>query len=366
MNNVIKVRNITKVYHDTVVLESINLDVNSGEFLTLLGPSGCGKTTLLRLISGFEEPTAGSIMINGRDVKGLPPHLRDVNTVFQSYALFPHMTVYENIAFGLKCKKLPKTEIADRVQEALAMVRLEKLAGRRPAQLSGGQQQRVAIARAVVNKPLVLLLDEPLSALDYSLRKNMQIELKSLQRKLGITFILVTHDQEEALSMSDRVVIMDEGIIQQVGTPRQIYESPNSLHVAKFIGEANIFETEVLSVSENHLQLRIEGKIFTLSNKRGAKLGQSVYMLVRPEDLRAWDKSEIIDREDKDELIQATVEQVIYKGSTVDLILRTASGKRLSATEFFDEDDEDLDYKINETVWVEWMPGWEVILPYDE
>ena len=189
--------------------------------------------------------------------------------------------------------------------------------------------------RDVVNKPLVLLLDEPLSALDYSLRKNMQIELKSLQRKLGITFILVTHDQEEALSMSDRVVVMDEGVIQQVGTPRQIYESPSSLHVAKFIGEANIFETEVLSVSEDHLQLRIEGKAFTLRNKRGAKPGQSVYMLVRPEDLRAWDKSEIVDREDKDDLIQATVEQVIYKGSTVDLILRTPSGKRLSATEVF-------------------------------
>ena len=359
---IIEINNINKHFHDDQVLRDINLSINAGEFLTILGPSGCGKTTLLRLISGFETIDSGQIKIAGQDIKGVPPNERNVNTVFQSYALFPHMTIFENVAFGLRCKRESESKIKDKVMRALTTVKLAELAMRKPHQLSGGQQQRVAIARAAVNKPLVLLLDEPLSALDYSLRKNMQIELKSLQQQLGITFVLVTHDQEEALSMSDRIVVMDHGVIEQIGTPREVYEEPANLSVAKFIGESNIFDTEVLSVSDEHVEVRIEGKLFTLDNERKAKPGQSVDVLVRPEDLKAWDKTEIVDK-NIDALIPAVVEQVIYKGSTVDLILKTESGKRLSATEFFDEDDERLDYNMGEKVWVEWMLGWEVLLP---
>src|SRR3990167_4062040 len=246
-NNVVELRGVHKAIYGHDILHDINLEVREGEFLTLLGPSGCGKTTLLRLISGFEEPTQGSILIDNKNVIGLPPHQRHVHTVFQSYALFPHMTVFENVAFGLRCQHVPSQEIQTRVADVLKMVKLEKYAERKPNQLSGGQQQRVAIARAAVNRPLVLLLDEPLSSLDYRLRKTMQIELKQLQRKLGITFIFVTHDQEEALSMSDRVVVMQEGYIEQIGTPSEIYEEPCTLQVAKFIGEANIFDATIIT-----------------------------------------------------------------------------------------------------------------------
>ncbi|OGT06174.1 MAG: putrescine/spermidine ABC transporter ATP-binding protein [Gammaproteobacteria bacterium GWF2_41_13] len=363
-DNVVEIRNLYKSFQDEEVLTNINLDIKQGEFLTLLGPSGCGKTTLLRLISGFETLSRGSITINGRSVVGVAPEHRHVNMVFQNYALFPHMTVFENIAFGLKCKKVATAEIEDRVAEILRTVKLEKLKNRKPHQLSGGQQQRVAIARAVVNRPLVLLLDEPLSALDYRLRQNMQIELKALQRTLGITFVLVTHDQEEALSMSDRVVVMNDGCIDQVGTPRNVYEKPSSLYVAKFVGETNIFTAEILAVNNKKMQVEIEGLPFTVNNDKDYQVGQKICIVVRPEDLRSWDNTEV---DDTAGMIPATVEQVIYKGSTVDLILRTQkTGKRLSATEFFNEDDENLDFKLGESVWVEWMAGWEVVLPYEE
>lgn len=362
--NVVEIHDVYKYFNDQEVLTRIHLDIKSGEFLTLLGPSGCGKTTLLKLISGSEDPSSGTIFINGKNVSGVAPEHRHVNMVFQNYALFPHMTVFENIAFGLKCKKIQKAEIEERVNHILQIVKLERLRNRKPHQLSGGQQQRVAIARAVVNKPLVLLLDEPLSALDYRLRRNMQIELKSLQRQLGITFVLVTHDQEEALSMSDRVVVMNDGFIEQVGSPRSVYEKPNSLYVANFVGETNMFNTEVIAADEKKMQVEIEGLIFTLNNEKGFRVGQKVSVVVRPEDLRSWDNTEV---DDKTGMIPAMVEQVIYKGCTVDLILRTHhSGQRLSATEFFNEDDENLDFKRGESVWVEWMLGWEVVLPHEE
>lgn len=361
-DNVIELRGVSKSIHDHQILYDINLEVRNGEFLTLLGPSGCGKTTLLRLISGFEEPTTGKIFINGKDVDGLPPHLRHVHTVFQSYALFPHMTVFENVAFGLRCQKLPRQEITDRVTEVLKIVKLEKYAQRKPEQLSGGQQQRVAIARAVVNRPLVLLLDEPLSSLDYRLRKTMQIELKQLQRKLGITFIFVTHDQEEALSMSDRVVVMNEGGIEQVGTPRQVYEKPQSLSVAKFIGEVNIFDCEVLDIDGKKITVEIFGKQRIIKSSREFNIGDKAYILVRPEDLRVWDNSEVDDTSD---MHPGVVEEVIYKGSTVDLMVRLSNGKLVAATEFFDEDDDRLEYAIGEGVWATWLSGWEVILPYE-
>lgn len=360
--NLIEIRGVSKSFHEHSVLHNVNLEVRDGEFLTLLGPSGCGKTTLLRLISGFEEPTSGTIYLDGKDLAGVPAYERHTNTVFQSYALFPHMTVFDNVAFGLRCKNTPKEEIDERVFEALRMVKLEQYARRKPHQLSGGQQQRVAIARAVVNKPLVLLLDEPLSALDYRLRKSMQLELKQLQKQLGITFIFVTHDQEEALSMSDRVVIMHEGIVEQVGTPREVYEEPYNLTVAKFIGEANIFDTKILAADDNDLQVEIEGKTFTLKNRRKYTVEQTIYTVVRPEDLQVWSPSEV---DDTDNMFPAVVEEVIYKGSTVDLMIRLMSGKRLAATQFFNEDDEKLDFTAGENVWVHWYPGWEVILPHE-
>jgi spermidine/putrescine transport system ATP-binding protein len=361
-NNIIELRGVTKSIHNHSILHGINLEVRNGEFLTLLGPSGCGKTTLLRLISGFEDPTTGAIYINGKDVSGLPPHLRHVHTVFQSYALFPHMSVYENVAFGLRCQKLPAAEIETRVAEVLKTVKLEKFASRKPDQLSGGQQQRVAIARAVVNRPLVLLLDEPLSSLDYRLRKTMQIELKQLQRKLGITFIFVTHDQEEALSMSDRVVVMHDGYIEQVGTPRQVYEAPENLTVAQFIGEANIFDSEILAVNGKQLTVDIQGKKREIKSNRSFSAGQKVHILVRPEDLRVWGQSEVTDSSD---MYPGVVEEVIYKGTTVDLMVRLANNQLVAATEFFDEDDEKLEYSIGEPVWATWLSGWEVILPHE-
>lgn len=361
--NIIELKNVSKRFGEYQALHATDLTICNGEFITLLGPSGCGKTTILRLISGLEKPDTGRIYINGRDVTNMPPEDRHLNMVFQSYALFPHMTVFENVAFGLRCKKVSKSEILRRVNEILKMVRLDQLAERKPDQLSGGQQQRVAIARAVVNEPIVLLLDEPLSALDYNLRKKMQLELKQLQQRLGITFIFVTHDQEEALSMSDRVAVMDEGRIEQLGTPNNIYEEPTNIFVAKFIGEINIFDTKIATVNNGKLTLEIEGKKFELSNKRNFAAGDQVHVVVRPEDIEVWGENEI---EDTSDTLPGTVEHVIYKGSTVDLFVRLPGGQRILATEFFNEDDEKLDYHRTEKVWINWVPGWEVILPYEE
>jgi len=361
-SNVVELRNVSKSIHGHDILYDVNLQVKNGEFLTLLGPSGCGKTTLLRLISGFDEPTIGKVFINGKDVSGLPPHLRHVHTVFQSYALFPHMTAFENVAFGLRCQKRPLNEIKERVNEVLKIVKLEKYANRRPEQLSGGQQQRVAIARAIVNRPLVLLLDEPLSSLDYRLRKTMQLELKQLQRKLGITFLFVTHDQEEALSMSDRVVIMHEGGIEQIGTPRQVYEEPSSLTVAKFIGEVNIFNGTVIAINNDEITLRVEKKSHIIKGNYPYQIGQSIHVLVRPEDLRVLNASEI---EETKDMHPGIVEEVIYKGTTVDFMVRLTNHQLVAATKFFNEDDERVEYTIGERVWTHWLPGWEVLLPHE-
>src|SRR3990167_1646756 len=360
--NVVELQGVYKTIHDQAILHDITLEVRHGEFLTLLGPSGCGKTTLLRLISGFEEPSQGKIFINGKDVSGLPPHRRHAHTVFQSYALFPHMTVFDNVAFGLRCQRRPHPEIHSRVTEALKMVKLETYGNRKPHQLSGGQQQRVAIARAVVNRPLVLLLDEPLSSLDYRLRKTMQIELKQLQRKLGITFIFVTHDQEEALSMSDRVVVMHEGGIEQIGTPRQVYEKPENLTVAKFIGEVNIFDSTIVAIDDKKVTVDIQGKHRTAKTARHFEIGELVHAHVRPEELRVWGQTEV---EDATDMFPGVVEEVIYKGTTVDLMVRLSTNQLVAATEFFDEDDDRLEYAIGETVWATWVSGWEVILPHE-
>ncbi|MDR0453407.1 MAG: spermidine/putrescine ABC transporter ATP-binding protein PotA [Deferribacteraceae bacterium] len=356
----IDLQNITKSYDNLKVLKNINLSINNGEFLTLLGPSGCGKTTTLRLIAGFETPDSGKIIINGHNVVGLPPHKRSVNTVFQSYALFPHMTVFNNVAFGLKMSKVPGPEINDRVMEALKMVKLAPYASRKPVQLSGGQQQRVAVARAVVNKPLVLLLDEPLSALDAKLRFEMQEELKQLQQKLKITFVLVTHDQEEALSISDRVVVMNEGVIQQIGSPRNVYEEPANLFTAQFVGDINIFDAQVVDIQDGVVIADVEGYRCAVDNKRPMSMGETFKLLLRPEDMRVEKLSE---EPDTVGLLVGNVEIKTYKGATLDSVIVLENGKRVMASEFFDEEDEDFDYHIDEKVSIGWVKGWEVILP---
>ncbi|HVT62490.1 MAG TPA: polyamine ABC transporter ATP-binding protein, partial [Legionellaceae bacterium] len=278
----IQIKDLQKSYGAVEILKHLSLNVFRGEFLTLLGPSGCGKTTLLRLISGFEQPSSGQILINGTCVNNMPPQQRDVHTVFQSYALFPHLSVFENVAFALRCRGVAEIEIKDRVQDSLALVQLQSFGPRRINQLSGGQQQRVAIARAVINRPQVLLLDEPLSSLDYNLRKTMQYELKQLQKTLNMTFIFVTHDQEEALSMSDRIVVLKHGVIEQIGTPRQIYETPRNLSVAQFIGETNCFDVIVDAMDEDIL-VHVESVPIQCKKIPNSNVGDKFHLIVRPE-----------------------------------------------------------------------------------
>ncbi len=353
--------NVSKSFGSQQVIDNLCLDILKGEFLTLLGPSGCGKTTVLRLIAGLETCDSGTILINGRDQTRLPACDRDVNTVFQSYALFPHMNVFDNISFGLKLKKIPARQIQERVKETLALVKLAGMDNRPISQLSGGQQQRVAIARAIVNQPLILLLDEPLSALDYKLRKQMRLDLRHLHRKLGITFVFVTHDQEEALTLSDRVVVMHNGSIQQTGTPKEIYETPVNLFVADFVGESNIFDARVTSTTGPDMEIRIQGVSKTVQNRRGFKKDQAVKVLLRPEDMTVERTKDQCHRG----FLPGQVKEMIYKGTTVDLIIRLDNGQDIFVTEFFNEDDQDIFYDVNERVCVSWIKGWEVTLPHE-
>ena len=285
----VQLQNITKVFPGGVTaVDNINLEIPQGEFFTLLGPSGCGKTTTLRMIAGFEMPTSGEIFIEGKEMGKVQPNRRPVNTVFQNYALFPHLTVEQNVAFGLRLKRVPAAESQRRVQEALEMVQLPGMEKRKPSQLSGGQQQRVALARALVNEPAVLLLDEPLGALDLKLRKAVQLELKQLQSELGITFIYVTHDQEEALTMSNRIAVMSHGLIQQMGAPREIYEYPTNRFVADFIGETNFVDGTVLEVGE-FAKVQVDG-IWMLGAMGNIRVtpGQKVTLAIRPEKMNLY------------------------------------------------------------------------------
>ncbi|MGN1317564.1 MAG: ABC transporter ATP-binding protein [Lachnospirales bacterium] len=283
-NVIVSIKNVNKIYDGgNHVVKNLNLDVYEGEFLTLLGSSGCGKTTTLRMIAGFEEITSGNITVEGVDIADKEPYERNVNTVFQSYALFPHMTIYDNVAYGLKMKKVSKAEIAKRVPEILELVQLGGFEHRYPSQLSGGQKQRVAIARALINNPRVLLLDEPLGALDLKLRKQMQLELKRLQRKLNITFIYVTHDQEEALSMSDRIAIMNNGVLEQIDVPEKIYEDPQTQFVATFIGETNIFEGCVNYTDEKDIHVMLECGHVVARGDRSFSPNEMVVISIRPE-----------------------------------------------------------------------------------
>lgn len=363
LSPLVQLAGIRKCFDGKEVIPQLDLTINNGEFLTLLGPSGCGKTTVLRLIAGLETVDSGRIMLDNEDITHVPAENRYVNTVFQSYALFPHMTVFENVAFGLRMQKTPAAEITPRVMEALRMVQLETFAQRKPHQLSGGQQQRVAIARAVVNKPRLLLLDESLSALDYKLRKQMQNELKALQRKLGITFVFVTHDQEEALTMSDRIVVMRDGRIEQDGTPREIYEEPKNLFVAGFIGEINMFNATVIErLDEQRVRANVEGRECNIYVNFAVEPGQKLHVLLRPEDLRV---EEINDDNHAEGLI-GYVRERNYKGMTLESVVELENGKMVMVSEFFNEDDPDFDHSLDQKMSINWVESWEVVLADEE
>ncbi|BBM84292.1 spermidine/putrescine ABC transporter ATP-binding protein PotA [Candidatus Uabimicrobium amorphum] len=354
---IIELKNVSKSFGNDKVLHNINLDISNGEFLTLLGPSGCGKTTILRLIAGFENPSDGEIFLNGEKINAIPANKRNVCTVFQNYALFPHMNVFDNVAFGLRIKNLNAEEIKTKVDAVLKMVKLENFAQRKPHQLSGGQQQRVAIARAVVNDPLVLVLDEPLSALDYKLRKDMQIELKELQRRLGITFIFVTHDQEEALSMSDRIVILNNGNIEQIGSPQQIYEMPQSLFVAQFIGEANVLTGHIEEVQDDFIKVQIAQSCYQFHYTHSKlQKNDKVNVILRPEDLQIY-----LDNAEKTHCLSGKITNIVYKGATVDLRVALENDNVVTISEFFD-DSRHQKFVVNQTIQIGWADGVEVIL----
>lgn len=322
MSYIVEIDNVNKIYGTNHVVKDLNLKVEEGEFLTLLGSSGCGKTTTLRMVAGFEEPTSGSIRVEGESIEEKQPFERNVNTVFQSYALFPHMTIFDNIAYGLKIKKVPKKEIGERVRKMMELVQLEGFEKRYPGQLSGGQKQRVAIARALINRPRVLLLDEPLGALDLKLRKQMQLELKRLQKKLNITFIYVTHDQEEALTMSDRIAIMHNGILDQIGTPTEIYEQPATKFVATFIGETNIFDGTILNIDRTKIGVNIENGHIT-GTGNDFKEGEYISVSVRPEKMK-FSQTPV-----PDFILSAQVKDYIYVGSVIKCIVQLPNGNEL-------------------------------------
>lgn len=305
-NNILQLKNITISFNKEIIVENLNLSICDGQFVTLLGPSGCGKTTTLKIIAGFLTPDSGEVFFNNKNITNLPPHKRNINTVFQNYALFPHLNVFENIAFGLKIQKLSKSEIKNRVNSILKTMNLEGFERRKPAQLSGGQQQRVALARALVNRPKVLLLDEPLSALDVNLKSQMRLELKQMQTNLKTTFIYVTHDQEEALTMSDTVVVMNEGVVQQIGSPEKIYNEPKNAFVADFIGQSNILNGTMLS----DYKVSFAGKVFDCVDK-GFKTKQPIDILIRPEDIQIVDKSEA--------KFVGKVDSIVFKGAHYEL-----------------------------------------------
>ena len=324
---IVQLRGVAKRFGSFNAVERVDLDIPTNAFFALLGPSGCGKTTLLRMIAGFEQPTEGQILIDGQDMSRVPPNRRPVNMVFQSYAVFPHMTVEENVAYGLKVSGTPEAEIGPRVAEALAMVRLDGFAARKPDQLSGGQRQRVALARALVKRPKVLLLDEPLSALDKKLREEMQLELVRLQHEVGITFIVVTHDQDEALSMADRIAVMSKGRIMQLAAPRELYEQPNCRFVAGFIGAMNLFDVEVRGVADGRARVH-NPALGTFDVPYTGTAPATATLAVRPEKIRlalAEPSGVLVS-------IGGTIEQLAYFGNVSHVYVRTADGQRMSCT----------------------------------
>jgi spermidine/putrescine transport system ATP-binding protein len=375
---------VTKRFGDFVAVDDLVLQIKDGEFFSLLGPSGCGKTTTLRMIAGFEQPTSGQISIHGQQVAGVPAHRRPVNTVFQSYALFPHMTVAQNVAFGLEMQKVPGAEIKRRVAEALELVQLPRLGGRKPGQLSGGQQQRVALARALVNRPQVLLLDEPLGALDMKLRKAMQLELKQIQSEVGITFIYVTHDQEEAITMSDRIAVMHDGLVQQVGEPWEIYEHPANRFVADFIGETNFVDGQIVDLN-GFATVNVKGKrVLASTEGRDLQMQQRVTLAIRPEKVSIYprgrvnllksgldpeetvkvlsgaltnqpvDMREYLELEDDNVVLDGQIQEAIYIGTDTRYRVTIADGVELFARMQNYGDRYDRIYEVGDHVYVHW------------
>jgi spermidine/putrescine transport system ATP-binding protein len=316
----VRLERVSKHFGELVAVRDLDLDIGSGEFFTLLGPSGCGKTTTLRMVAGFEQPTAGRVRIEGTDVAGLPPYKRPTNTVFQSYALFPHLSVGDNVGFGLRRKKVSRDEIRQRVEAELERVGLAAEVNRRPAQLSGGQQQRVALARALVNLPKVLLLDEPLGALDLKLRKGLQLELKRIQRDVGITFVYVTHDQEEALTMSDRIAVMSNGVVEQVDTPENVYERPNTTFVAGFIGVSNLMPGTVTTSGAGRGTIKLDTGVEVEANVDGIGSGERCHAVVRPEKLRI---NEAAGGASADGLpgVEGVVQSSVYLGTATQIVV---------------------------------------------
>ena len=344
----VRLEAVTKRFGEATAVAGVSLDIRNGEFFSLLGPSGCGKTTLLRMIAGFDEPSAGRILIAGKDMTGVPPYKRPVNTVFQNYALFPHLSVAQNIAFGLRMKRMPKGQIEERIAWALELINLQGYDNRRTDQLSGGQRQRVALARALVNEPEVLLLDEPLSALDLKLRQELRIDLMNLQERLGITFVFVTHDQEEALVMSDRIAVMNRGHVEQVGATEEVYELPKTAFVARFIGDSNLIPATALE------RRRVKTALgeFVLDEEDALKPGQEVLLSIRPEKIRLFRE-----RPNLPNTFRAKVDDIIYTGSQNQYVL-LADGVRLTC-DTLNQDIQEAgheEFTYDEEVWVALTP----------
>ena len=342
-SSIVSLKNVEKWFGENHVVKNMNLEIQEGEFLTLLGPSGCGKTTTLRMIAGFEDASSGTIEVQGVRVEEMEPFQRDVNTVFQNYSLFPHMTVFENVAYGPSIKKVPKEQIKKSVSEMLELVQMSGYESRKPDELSGGQKQRVAIARALINQPRVLLLDEPLGALDMKLRRQMQIELKRLQKKLGITFVYVTHDQEEAMTMSDRIAVMSDGLILQIDNPVEIYEKPKSRFVADFIGESNIFDGKIKTMEDGILHAECKQGDCLLYGK-GFEAGEDIFISVRPEYL-------MLSKEKQEGFsLKAKIIDYVFMGTLVKAMLLTEDGKEIKYSRF--EKNQSLD--IGDEVYLYW------------
>jgi spermidine/putrescine transport system ATP-binding protein len=352
--NEVDLSNVTKRFGAVTAVDSVSLGVRKGEFLTLLGPSGCGKTTLLRIIAGFESVDQGQVILGGKDVTAVPPYRRDVTTVFQHYALFPHLDVFDNVAFGLERRRLSREQILKRVRDALELVRLEGLDHRRSSELSGGQKQRVALARALVLEPRVLLLDEPLAALDLKLRRRMQLELKGLQQRVGISFIYVTHDQEEALTMSDRIVVMNAGRVEQTGLAQEIYEAPATEFVADFIGISNIVEGTVESVLE-HITIVNLGASRIRAGSNGVRAGDRVRVMLRPEKL-------CLETEGSDGALRGTIESAVYLGESTQWKVAIEGERIFTVLEQNRRRHQSTHVQIGETVFITWQPESAVIL----
>ncbi len=350
--------NINKYFGDVHVLKDISFTIEQGEFLTLLGPSGCGKTTLLRCIAGLESVHSGDILLNGSSIKGIAPNKRNVNTVFQNYALFPHLNVYDNIAYGPRVKKsMKEAELKERVRDVLDLVQMLGYEKRMPHQLSGGQRQRIAIARALINEPAILLLDEPLGALDLKLRKHMQTELAHLQKKTGTTFVYVTHDQEEALNMSDRIVVIDQGKVQQLGSPRDIYNNPVNLFVTTFIGDRNIMQVEVLETKETHSKVKLGDNIVSIRNPKQHRLesGQAATLAIHMDKMR-------VSCDETPNALKAEVLSIHYAGSQIRMELKV-DDKMITVVEY---QKTDCECEIGDLVYVVWEDHGAILLPLED